>query len=104
MKGMMIMNPISTKAQRKIMFIPIINIFNLFICLLNCCCKRIPMITFLKVYLSLFGYTLPPALVYGILLHIFPTFEQVLTPLAIYLIPLIMSFGLIKFQEKYITD
>lgn len=100
------MKVISLKTQRTIMFIPFINVFTLFVCIYNLHAVPIIRKNEWKVLAYLFGYNFPAAIGYLVMYrlteYIMPTVAPLVYSLAIYIIPLIMSYSLIKFQEKYI--
>lgn len=106
MKGLDLMRAISIKTQRTIMIIPFINVSTLFICMHNL--RAVPIIrkNERKVFAYLFGYNFPVAIGYSVMYRLaenkVPTVAPLVYLLAIYIIPLIMSYSLIKYQEKYI--
>lgn len=106
MKGFDFMRAISIKTQRTIMMIPIINVSTLFICIYNLHAVPIVRKNERKVLAYLFGYNFPVAIGYSVMYRLaenkMPTVAPLVYLLAIYIIPLIMSYSLIKFQEKYI--
>lgn len=100
------MNPVSVKTQRLIMYIPLVNVVNMFICIYNHYAVPNKKKNNLRSVGYLLSYSIPAAIGYSLLYRLvanrIPAMEPLLYALGIYLVPLIMSFGLIKFQEKYI--
>lgn len=96
------MYPISTKTQKKIAFIPLINISTLFFTLYNCICLRIPMKDWMKIYLFLLCSVVPSAVFWMVLAKMVPELSPICSILTMYITPLCMSFGLIRFQRKYL--
>lgn len=88
------------------MFIPFVNVLNMFICIYNLHAIPIERKNELKMVAYLLGYSMPIAIGYSFLYRFasgkLPLIEPLLYVLGIYLIPMIMSYGLIRFQEKYV--
>lgn len=95
------MKHISTELQRRIMFIPVVNLGNFFIAVLNCRKTSRPTAMGFKVGVRAVCATLPVALFWGILAALFPQLEDLFYLCCIYTGPICMSYGLIKLQEKY---
>lgn len=96
------MNPISTDTQRKFMYIPIVNMLTTASTLFNCICVHPPPKIQLKIFPYLFGYTIPAALFWMILAKLLPSLQGLFSICTMYITPLAMSYGLIKYQEKYL--
>ena len=100
------MKAISIKTQRCIMFIPFINVSTLFICIYNLHVVQNIRKHELKMLAYLFAYNFPTAIGYSVIYRLLDKNMPGLAPFvymfALYFIPLIMSYSLIKFQEKYI--
>ena len=88
------------------MYIPFLNVLNVFFCIYNLNIIPIEKKNEFKMVGYLFGYGIPTALatyfLYRIAIKCFPSLLLFLDVLSAYLVPLIMSYGLIKFQEKYV--
>ena len=97
------MKYISTEVQRKIMFIPVLNLGNFFIAVLNCRKASRPNAMGLKVGIRIFCILLPISFLGGMLSALFPQLESVFFLSTIYIGPVCMSHGLIKLQEKYFS-
>lgn len=97
------MTYISTNVQKKIMYIPFVNITNFFVAVHNCGKAQNPG----KMKLRCFGFALcsliPFTFLCSILSRLFPVLEDFFFLFAIYTGPLIMSYGLIRIQEKKFT-
>lgn len=106
MKGSDFMKAISIKTQRCIMFIPFINVSTLFICIYNLHVVQVVRKHERKMLAYLFAYSFPTAIGYSVFYRLAEKNKPCVAPLvymlAIYIIPLIMSYSLIMFQEKYI--
>lgn len=98
------MRYINTKTQRKIMFYPVINIVNIFICLNNTLTMRTNLKQTMRVFPYLFGYAVLPGILWVLVVGLLPIVAKTIYPLVIYLWPLCMSYGLIKYQEKYLES
>lgn len=97
------MKYISTEVQRRIMLIPVLNLGNFFIAVLNCRKASRPNAMGLKVGICTFCIFLPIAFLGGMLSALFPQLENVFYLSTIYIGPVCMSYGLIKLQEKYFS-
>lgn len=95
------MKYISTELQRRIMFIPMINLGNFLIAVLNCRKTSKPTAMGFRVGIRALCIVLPISLLGGMLSALFPQFENIFFLIAIYIGPVCMSHGLIKLQEKY---
>ena len=98
------MRYISTETQRKIMLIPLVNMANIFICLNNNIYMHANTKLVLKSLVYLFCYTLPVGFLWMLICSIVPAMADILYPLMMYVMPLCMSYGLIKYQEKYFGE
>ena len=106
MKGFDIMRAISIKTQRTVMIIPFINVSILFICIYNLHAVPIVRKNERKMMAYLFGYNFPAAIGYSVMYRLaenkMPAVAPLVYVLGLYIIPLIMCYSLIKFQEKYV--
>jgi len=102
--GRIDMRYISTETQRKIMLIPLVNMANIFICLNNNIYMHANTKLVLKSLVYLFCYTLQVGFLWMLICSIVPTMADILYPLMMYVMPLCMSYGLIKYQEKYFGE
>ena len=96
------MRYISTKTQRKIMFFPVINIATIAICLNNARCVRANVTLTMRAFPYLFGYAGVPGLLWVFIVGLLPTVAKTIYPIVVYIWPLCLSYGLIKYQEKYL--
>ena len=100
------MKAVSIKTQRTIMIIPFINVSTLFICIYNLHAVPIDRKNERKMLAYLFAYNFPTAIGYSAIYRLvenkMPNAAHWVYMLAIYIIPLIMSYSMLKFQEKYI--
>lgn len=95
------MKYITTEVQRRIMFIPVLNLCNFFLAVLNCRKTSKPTVMGVSVGICAFCIVLPISLLSGILSTLFPQFENIFFLITIYIGPVCMSHGLIKLQEKH---
>ena len=94
------MKRISTELQRRIMFIPVVNLGNFFIAVLNCRKASNPTAMGFKVGLRVVCTLLPITLLGSVSSALFPQLEDLFYLSSIYVGPICMSYGLIKLQEK----
>ena len=94
------MKQISIDAQRRIMFIPFVNVANLFIWLYNSRNAYNTVNTLPRTLLILFSSTLPLEIISIIVSNLSPTIGDVLGCLNVYLGPLVASYRFIKYQEE----
>lgn len=97
------MKPISTAFQGRIMYVPIMNILTIFFVLYNCLALHPTTRTWVKVYRYLFGYAIPPAIFWMIIAQLFPVLSGICSVATMYITPIFMSYGLIRFQQKYLN-
>lgn len=95
------MKHISTEAQRRIMFIPLVNFCNFFIAVLNCRKAANPTNLGFKVGVCTVCILLPITFLSSVLTAKFPQLEDLFFLGTIYVGPLCLSYGLIKLQERY---
>ena len=95
------MNYISTAIQRRLMFIPIVNLGNFFIAVLNCRKTSRPTTMGFRVGVCTVCCAFPIAFLCGILSALFPQLKDLFSLCCIYTAPVCISFGLIRLQEKY---
>ena len=94
------MKSISINAQKKMMYIPFVNILVLHIWLYNYTISKKPWAVFCKSLLIILGYSLPIAGIIMFLSAAFPSLEKILVLGGAYCIPLAYSYGLIEYQES----
>ena len=94
------MNYISTDLQKRIMFIPLINLGNFFIAGINCLKSSSPTAMGFKVLVCVFCTVFPITFIGGLLSSLLPQLEALFFLATIYAGPVCMSYGLIKLQEK----
>ena len=96
---------VSIKTQKTIMFIPIVNYFNLFVWLYNYSNMQKDNLVFLISLLVIFLHSIPLVIINIILSRlcsgIIPIIYQYLM---IYLIPMSISGGLIRYQNKLLEN
>lgn len=97
------MKLISTTIQKKMAYIPIINILTLWCTLGNIIYLQTPFSIWMKVYKYLLIYMIPSAIFWMLLASLFPSLETVCSLATSYITPLLMSIGLIRFQEKHLN-
>lgn len=90
----------SIETQKKIMYIPIVNVGVLFLCLYNCLQRRITDKQTMKLFFYVLRYALPVGLLWMCLSKALPSLEWLFGLCTMYLTPLAMSYGLIKYQEN----
>lgn len=98
------MNYISTELQRRIMFIPLLNLGNFFIAAYNCRQTSHPVAMNFKLCVRAFCMAVPVSLFWSILSSLLPQLEDLFWLCCIYTAPLSMSYGLIKLKEKEFTE
>ena len=94
---------VSTKFQKRILFIPIINCFIIFIWIFNCFKSKNSGKIFLKALLLAFIYLTTVIIIDIILTKGFYnslTFVTIKNYVMLYIMPLSFGFGLISFQIK----
>ena len=100
------MKTVSLKTQRAIMRIPLLNVANLYLCVYNLNVTPMERKNVLRVLGYAFIYTVPTWFVWSVLHQAvsgwIPVLERFIFTAGIYLVPMMMSYGLIKFQEKYV--
>ena len=100
------MNPISLKTQRMIMFVPIVNVVNIFLCIYNHYAVRVKKQRNLQCVVYLVSYSVPVtimhSMIYRMVVDRIPFMEPLIYALGIYIVPLTTGYGLIKYQEKYV--
>lgn len=90
----------SIDLQKKIKFIPVINIGVFFLAAINCRKTSNPIIAGVKLLAISACCMLLTTFLWSLLTLIFPRLEDLFFLCSIYTGPLCMSLGLIKFQEK----
>ena len=94
------MKPVSIETQKKLMFLPWLNILNLFIWSYNFLCMKYPFSVACKSIALFLGCSLPLFLLEVALTYIFPSSKLVISFIGSYLVPLCTSFAFIRMQEK----
>ena len=94
------MTDVSIETQKIIMFIPFINICTPLLWLNNCYYWSYSTKTSLKGFFYSAVYAVAVILVMLALSWVFPSIFNVLSYLTMYLGPLAMGIGLVRFQEK----
>ena len=94
------MKKVSIRTQKILMFIPYANIFNQFIWVYNCLVSEYPVHTGLKSLYIWLVYGLPIAIIHSVLDALFPEISHIATFLTMYLYGVLVSFGIIRFQQK----
>ena len=92
--------PIET--QKKLMYIPVLNVINFFALVFNLNCAKVLFADLIKSQFYIWGYTIPVWFVLSLAARLLPSLEIVFYFFILYFCPLAMSFGSIKFQEKYL--
>ena len=101
------MKLISFKAQKIIMFVPYVNIINMYIYLYNCKQMNIHRLGFPKALLIVFANALPLLILGTIVDSAFALPAHILTVLSnvnAYLVPLLIGRGLIKYQQQLLDE
>lgn len=93
---------ISTKTQKRIMWIPLVSYLNFLFYTYNCRNLKIGTREWWMFFVYLFGYFGIGSLVHVGLGSIIPPKSPIITVYIWFLLPLLVSHGLIKFQEKYL--
>ena len=96
------MRYISTNTQRKVMFLPIINLITLVLCLNNVLYVKAGMNRVMRIFPYLLRYAGLSGLLWVLFSGLFPSVARILFPVVAYLWPLCLSYGAIKYQEAYI--
>ena len=94
------MSYISAKTQRKLMFIPLVNVLNFFIALHNAGKSPDPRKMRFQICVTVVCCLLPFTFLCSLLMRVFPSAEDIISLCAIYLGPIILSYGCINVQEK----
>lgn len=95
---------ISTKVQRKLMFIPYVNTLVMFIWLYNCRKAKMNMTVFMKSLLLIFAVVIPSAIVQVVISKLFPNIGGISACIMSYLTSLLIAYCLIRFQEQLHDD
>ena len=96
------MRTVSSDTQKKLIFLPIINVLPFFIAIYNMIALNEGPRVLFKLYGYILIYSILPGIV-GIILC--QMLSQLLMPIylcLLYVIPLLTSIGVIKFQEKHL--
>lgn len=96
------MNLISIETQKKLMYIPVVNIINLWVLFINLMRAKVSDERVMKAVLYPFCHMVPVWFVCTALGRIVPGIGLLFGLCIVYLCPIAMSYGSIKFQEKYL--
>lgn len=94
---------VSIATQKKIMWIPFVNVVNVLIFSLNCRNVKIGSHAWWMSFVYFFGYGMPCFMLSVLLNHMVPTDSPIIAVCSGYLFPVVISHGLIKYQEKYLN-
>ena len=94
------MKQISVDIQRRIMFVPVINIANIFIWLFNARNAYKTVNTLPRTLLILFSSVIPLEIISLVVANYSPDIGNIIGLLNAYLGPLAAGYWLIKYQEK----
>lgn len=97
------MRTISTSKQKKMAFIPIVNLLTIFFTLINCIYLRTPIKAWVNLFLYLLIYAFPSAIFWMVVAQLFPSLSTFCSLATSYMSPMLMSIGLIRFQRKYLN-
>lgn len=92
----------SIETQKKLMFIPLLNVINFGILFLNLRYTKVSFANFIKLLLSILGFVFPICFGFSVVAKLLPSIWWVFYICTIYLGPLAMSYVSIRFQEKYL--
>lgn len=93
---------VTLEKQKIIMFLPFVNLFGLLIWVNNCFFRPHSAKTTFKGGLWAVGHFLPVITLQFVLERFFPELSSIFGYVSMYLAPLAMDLGLIRYQEKYI--
>ena len=96
------MQYISAKTQRKIMFVPVLNLLTIFICLSNTLRMQVSRKVSMQIFPYLLRYAVLPGILWVLVVGLIPKVATVIYPIVMYAWPMCVSYGLIKYQEKYL--
>ena len=96
------MKYICTQTQRKIVFIPLINIMIIGLCLNNMLYVKADNKPTSCIFPYILRYAGLPGMVWLLLVGFLPTVAKMIYPIVMYIWPLCLGFGLIKYQEKHL--
>ena len=96
------MKPIEVHTQKRLIYIPFVNLFTIFITLINCIFLRTPIRVWIRMFPYLLCYSLPSSLIWAAVAHIFPSLTGICEVATMYFTPMFMSYGLIRFQKKHL--
>ncbi|MBR2890733.1 MAG: hypothetical protein IKC09_10715 [Oscillospiraceae bacterium] len=91
----------SIETQKKLMYIPLLNIANVFIVFLNLRQSKGSGASLVKIFVYVLGYLIPVWFVFSAAAKVWPDLYPVFSTCLMYCGPLALSWGSIKFQEKY---
>lgn len=102
------MQPVSLKTQRVIMLIPLLNVANLYLCVYNLNVIPLARKNVFRALGYVLVYTVPAWFVWSVLYQVvsggIPALELLISAAGYYLVPMMMSYGLIQFQKKYVFE
>ena len=96
------MNLISIETQKKLMYLPVVNILNFWVLFINLMRAKVSDGRVMKAVMYPFCHTVPIWFVCTALSRMFPGIAFLFGLGIVYLCPIAMSYGSIKFQEKYL--
>ena len=96
------MNMVSIDTQKKLMYIPFVNIVNFIILFLNLRCVKVSVAGLMKAFVYILGYGFPVWFAFSAAARLFPALYLLFFFCTIYFGPLAVSYGSIKYQEKYL--
>ena len=94
------MKPVSIATQKKLLWIPIVNISILYIWIYNAFMLKVRCMDVLKSNLVMFACAIPGAILMLLVSNYYPALEELMSVICSYLIPLCLGYGLIRFQES----
>ena len=96
------MKPVSINTQKKIMYIPIVNLANMFIWLYNSIAFYKNVNTMPRTFITLILVVCPCYLINEYLIPNHPFFGRIVLTIYGYAVPVIISYQFIKFQKELI--
>lgn len=93
---------VSIVTQKKIMWIPFVNVVNFMFFLFNCRNIKIGTRAWWMLFVYCFGHWTACSLVAILLEYVIPPDSLIITFYNLYLFPVVICHGMIKYQEKYL--
>lgn len=97
------MKPISTKLQRRILYIPYVNVFVLIFWFINCICLKVPANECSNAFGRFFPKIILPVLIVFGSSFFSPQLEYILTLVCVYVLPIIAGKTLINYQIQELS-